>query len=321
MNRSSPSHSTTSSWWRLLISDLPEEAPSPRADRLVEISRWGVFLGLHAACLAVFWVGISPFAVALAVALYLGRMFFITAFYHRYFSHKAFRASRWFQLAMAVTGCTAGQRGPLWWAGHHRFHHAHSDTSEDRHSPAGRGMFIAHMGWFMRPESYATPWKYVRDWAAYPELRWVNRFDMVPFLLLGAGLYGLGAWLETAAPALGTDGPQLFVWGFLISTVVLYHATYTINSLAHSWGRRPYATGDDSRNNGILALLTLGEGWHNNHHFYPGSARQGFLWWEVDPTYYALRALERLALIWDLRPVPASVLAARPAGGRKGGAP
>jgi len=307
MNRNPLSLPATSVWWRLLVSDQPDQGVPQPGDWLVGLIRWSFFIGLHLACLAVVFVGVSPVAVGVAAGLYLARMFFVTAFYHRYFSHKAFRASRGVQLAMAVAGCTAGQRGPLWWAGHHRYHHAHADRPEDRHSPAIRGLFDAHMGWFLRPENYATPWKYVRDWARYPELRWLNRFDMLPFLALGAATYGLGALLEAHAPGLGTSGPQMLVWGFLISTVALYHATYTINSLAHRWGRRRYATADDSRNNGLLALLTLGEGWHNNHHFYPGAARQGFRWWELDPTYYGLLGLAGMGLIRDLRPVPASV--------------
>jgi stearoyl-CoA desaturase (delta-9 desaturase) len=272
--------------------------------------RWGGFIGFHLLALAALWTGVSLTALAVAGLLYVGRMFFITGFYHRYFSHKAFRASRPMQFAMAAAGCTAGQRGPLWWAGHHRHHHAHADDAADPHSPARLGLFTAHMGWFLRDENYATPWKYVRDWARYPELRWLNRYDMVPFLALAAAVYGLGAGLARFAPALGTDGPQLLVVGFIWSSIALYHATYTINSLAHRWGSRRYATGDDSRNNGVLALITLGEGWHNNHHFYPGSARQGFRWWELDGTYYGLRLMAAVGLIRDLRPVPASVLEA-----------
>ncbi|NIP80638.1 MAG: hypothetical protein GWM90_16035, partial [Gemmatimonadetes bacterium] len=189
-------------------------------------------------------------------------------------------------------------------AGHHRRHHAHADGPEDVHSPARVGFFRSHMGWFLAPENYGTPWRYVSDWRRYPELLWLNRLEAVPFLALAAGLYGAGEALAAWAPGAGADGAQMLVWGFVVSTVALYHATYTINSLAHSWGRQRFDTGDDSRNNWLLALLTLGEGWHNNHHFAPDSARQGFRWWELDPTWYALRALAAVGLIWDLRPVP-----------------
>ena len=301
---------TRSPWLRLFVSDDTPGAAAVSNDRRIQAVRWAVFIGFHLSALAALWTGLSLTAVAVAVLLYVARMFFITGFYHRYFSHKAFRASRPVQFAMAAAGCTAGQRGPLWWAGHHRHHHAHADDAADPHSPARQGLFTAHMGWFLRDENYATPWKYVRDWARYPELRWLNRYDMVPFLALAGAVYGLGAALARFAPALGTDGPQMLVVGFIWSTIALYHATYTINSLAHRWGSRRYATGDDSRNNGVLALITLGEGWHNNHHFYPGSARQGFRWWELDATYYGLRLMAAMGLIRDLRPVPASVLEA-----------
>ena len=310
MSTARDQRATRSPWLRLLVSDETGRTGEDSGGRAVQASRWFAFGAFHLLALAALWTGISVVAVAVAVLLYAARMFFITGFYHRYFSHKAFRASRPVQFAMAAAGCTAGQRGPLWWAGHHRHHHAHADDADDPHSPAQQGLFTAHMGWFLRDENYATPWKYVRDWARYPELRWLNRYDMVPFLALAAAVYGLGGALAHFAPGLGTDGPQMLVVGFIWSSIALYHATYTINSLAHRWGSRRYATGDDSRNNGVLALITLGEGWHNNHHFYPGSARQGFRWWELDATYYGLRLMAAMGLIRDLRPVPASVLEA-----------
>ena len=132
---------------------------------------------------------------------------------------------------------------------------------------------------------------------------------------LAVALYAAGEALAHWAPSLHTNGPQLLVWGFFVSTVVLFHATVTINSLAHRWGRRRFQTRDDSRNNLWLALLTFGEGWHNNHHHFPGSARQGFRWWEIDITWYGLRALQALRIVHDLKPVPAAVMArARSAG-------
>ncbi|MGH8274362.1 MAG: acyl-CoA desaturase, partial [Gammaproteobacteria bacterium] len=264
----------------------------------------------HLACFAALWTGISPTALLVALGLYLARMFFIGGFYHRYFSHKAFKASRGVQFGMAVAGCTAGQRGPLWWAGHHRYHHAHTERPEDPHSPRQRGLFVSHMGWFMKAENWPTPARYVRDWARFPELRWIDRYDFLPFFALAAFAWGTGALLARFAPQLHTTGAQVLVVGFFWSTIALYHGTYTINSLAHLWGRRSYATRDDSRNNGLLALLTLGEGWHNNHHFYPGAARQGFRWWELDITYWGLRLCASVGLIRHLRPVPARVFAA-----------
>jgi stearoyl-CoA desaturase (delta-9 desaturase) len=210
---------------------------------------------------------------------------------------------------MAVLGCTAGQRGPLWWAAHHREHHIASDTDQDPHSPARRGFLFSHTLWFLTRGSFATPAHRVRDWLRYPELRWLERLDWLPFVALAAACFALGTWLETNAPELGSNGPQMLVWGFFISTVALYHATYTINSLAHRFGSRRYATSDDSRNNAWLALITLGEGWHNNHHYFPSAARQGFFWWEIDMSFIGLRALALLGIVHDLRPVPAHVLA------------
>jgi len=262
------------------------------------------FLGLHLACAAVLWVGTSVTAVAIAAALYLLRMFAVTAFYHRYFSHRAFKTSRAAQLFFAVLGAAAVQRGPLWWAGHHRHHHAHADRPGDAHSPRHHGFLWSHMGWFLARANFPTKLELVRDLARYPELRWLDRFDAAVPAALAVGLYVSGAALERAAPQLGTTGWQLFVWGFAISTVAVWHATFAVNSLAHTIGRRKFATRDGSRNNFGLALLTLGEGWHNNHHRYPSSARQGFRWWELDFTYYALRALALAGLVWDLRPVP-----------------
>ncbi len=203
------------------------------------------------------------------------------------------------------------QRGPLWWASHHRHHHAHSDRPGDSHSANVHGFLWSHLGWFLARETFAARLDLVPDLACYPELRWLDRFDVAAPALLAAALSGLGAWLEQAAPALGASGGQLVVWGFCLSTVALHHATFTINSLAHRFGARRYATRDDSRNNPWLALLTFGEGWHNNHHHFPGAARQGFYWWEVDLSYYGLRVLAALGLIWDLRPVPPAVREAR----------
>ena len=265
---------------------------------------------IHLLCLGVLWVGWSPVAVAVAVVVAAVRMFVITAFYHRYFSHRTFRTHRWVQLAAAVVGTTCAQRGPLWWASHHRQHHRHSDQPRDLHSPVHRGLLWSHAGWFLARDGLVTHWRSIPDLARFPELLWVERLHMLgPFALAGA-MFGLGVWLEGVAPGLGTDGWQMAVWGFAVSTTVLYHATFTINSLAHRWGKRRYETPDDSRNNGFLSLITLGEGWHNNHHFHPGTARQGFRWWEFDPTYYILKTLEKLRIVKDVRGVPKRVVEA-----------
>jgi stearoyl-CoA desaturase (delta-9 desaturase) len=265
------------------------------------------YVALHLGCFAIILVGWSPVAVGVAVGLYLIRMFALTGFYHRYFSHRTFRTSRAFQFVAAVLGNACVQRGPLWWAAHHRHHHRHSDEAEDVHSPRQIGFFWSHMGWFMTLENALTNFRSVRDLTKFPELVFLDRHHWIVPATLAVSTFGVGALLEAVAPGLGTNGWQLFVWGFLVSTVVLYHATYTINSVAHVVGSRRYRTTDDSRNNWFLALLTLGEGWHNNHHYYPGSTRQGFYWWEIDLTYYGLKALSWLGLVWDLRSPPRSV--------------
>lgn len=262
------------------------------------------FMIIHLGCLGVLWVGWSPVALAVCLALYLGRMFFITGFYHRYFSHRAYKTSRPLQFLFAVCGNSAVQRGPLWWAAHHRRHHVNSDEQADVHSPVQHGFMRSHVGWFLDRQSFATRLEHVPDLARFGELRWLDRFDATVPLLLAALLYALGAWLERSAPALGTSGAQMLVWGFFVSTTVLYHATFSVNSLAHVFGTRPFETRDNSRNNPLIALFTLGEGWHNNHHRYPGSPRQGLRWWELDPTWWGLRALAALGLIWDLKAVP-----------------
>ncbi|MEM7168359.1 MAG: acyl-CoA desaturase [Planctomycetota bacterium] len=277
------------------------------ADDRVDWVRCVPFILLHVACLAAFWVGVSPIAVAVAIFLYLVRMFAITAFFHRYFSHRTFRTSRFAQFLFAVLGSSAVQRGPLWWAAHHRHHHRESDLEPDLHSPRQRGFLWSHMLWFLTPEGFRTDRKLVKDLSRYPELVWLDRYDLVAPVALAALTYGAGVACSWLWPQLGTSGPQMFVWGFLISTVVLYHATYTINSLAHLWGHRRFPTKDDSRNNWFLAILTLGEGWHNNHHHYAHSARQGFYWWQIDPTYWGLVVMERLGIIRDLKPVPEHV--------------
>ena len=262
------------------------------------------FLLLHVACIAVWWVGWSPVAICTAVGLYLLRMFAITGIYHRYFSHRTYRTSRWLQFVFAVLGASSVQRGPLWWAAHHRSHHKFADTQPDPHSPVRHGFWRSHMGWFMTNRHFLTDYRRVHDFSRFPELVWLNRFDVIVPVGLTVMLYVCGRLLQHAAPWLGVSGWQLVVWGFVVSTTALFHATASINSLAHLFGGRRYDTGDDSRNNFLLALFTLGEGWHNNHHKFMSCTRQGFYWWEIDLTYYGLKILAMTGLIWDLRPVP-----------------
>jgi stearoyl-CoA desaturase (delta-9 desaturase) len=253
------------------------------------------FFAAHAVALA------TPFLArfewrwaALAAGTYAVRLFAITAGYHRYFSHRAFRTSRAFQLVLAVLGASAAQKGPLWWAAHHRDHHRYSDGPEDIHSPLRRGFWWSHVGWILARRYDATKLDRVKDLARFPELRFVDRYTHVAPIVLAIGLFLAGGW-----PAL--------LWGFFVSTVVLWHATFTINSLAHVIGRRRYDTADGSRNSLALALLTFGEGWHNNHHFWPSTANQGFFWWEIDVSYAVLRVLAALRVVRDLRRPPPNV--------------
>ncbi|MEM7198823.1 MAG: acyl-CoA desaturase [Planctomycetota bacterium] len=284
----------------------------PVFERRIRLADALPFATIHLLCIGVLWVGWSWVAVLVALLCAAVRMFVITAFYHRYFSHRAFRVHRATQTIAAALGTTTAQRGPLWWAGHHRHHHRRSDRPDDLHSPVQHGFWWSHCGWFLSPKGITNP-SAMTDFAKYPELQWIDRWHLLGPPLLGAAMFALGATLATVAPDLGTSGAQMFVWGFAVSTTALYHATFTINSLAHVWGRRPFETADTSRNNLWLALLTLGEGWHNNHHHYPASARQGFRWWEIDVAYAVLCVMRWLGLAWDLRPVPAHILDGRPA--------
>lgn len=266
------------------------------------------YVFLHLGCLGVIWVGWSPVAVAVAVGFYLLRAFFVTGFYHRYFSHRTFRTSRTVQFLLALLANTAVQRGPLWWAAHHRHHHQTSDREGDPHSPHEHSFLWSHIGWLTARENSATDLSRVRDLARFPELRWLDRYDTLLPALVAAGMFASGVFLEKVRPDLGTNGWQMLLWGFFVSTVILFHVTCLVNSAAHKIGRRRFETTDQSRNSLIIALLTLGEGWHNNHHYYPGSTRQGFKPWEIDVTYYVLKIMGWLGLIWDMRPVPAHAL-------------
>ncbi len=287
---------------------FPEGGDSVRSGpETFQFSRSVPFIILHLGCLGVFFTGWSWAAVIAAAVLYLVRMFAITGFYHRYFCHRAYHTSRAGQFLFALIGLTAVQRGPLWWAAVHRHHHAHSDEDVDAHSPVAKGFLWSHIGWLTSSKNFPTDYKMVRDLAKFPELVFLNRFDLIGPLLLLVVVYALGAGLEAFAPGLGTNGWQMVVWGFFISTTLLFHGTCSVNSFAHTLGSKRYETGDESRNSLILALITLGEGWHNNHHHYQSSARQGFTWWEIDVSYYVIRTLGMLGIVWDIKTVPAKV--------------
>ena len=255
-----------------------------------------IFWAVHVyAVYAVVRLGWSWSGFALAFALYYARMFFVTAAFHRYFSHRTFKTSRVFQFVMAFFGTTTAQKGVLWWAANHRHHHRHSDKPEDIHSPVQRGFMWSQVGWILAHDHRKTRWELIPDMAKYPELRLLNRFYLVPPIALAVTLFLVG-------------GYHALVWGFFVSTVVLWHGTFTINSLSHVFGKRRYKTGDDSRNNWLLALITMGEGWHNNHHHYMNSANQGFLWYEIDLSYYLLKILELFGIVWDVRKAPAHIV-------------
>lgn len=287
---------------------IPEGAETLRATpKQVDWPRCIPFVVLHLACLGVIWVGASPIAVWTAVGLYFFRMFAITAFFHRYFSHKTYSTSRAFQFIMAVWAQTSVQRGALWWAYTHRHHHRHSDEEGDKHSPVVDGFWWSHIGWITSKGNFPTDYSKIPDLAKYPELVFLNRFDTLIPILSAFGMYALGAGLQAAG--CDTTGAQMLIWG-IVSTVVLFHGTACINSLAHVFGSKRFRnTDDESRNSLILTLITLGEDWHNNHHRYQATVRQGFYWWEFDPTYYGLCALSWTGLIWDLKPVPESIYA------------
>lgn len=291
-------------------SDYTTESPEvlrSRPDR-VDWTRCIPFIILHLGCFGVIWVGVSPFAVILCIALYFIRMFAVTGIYHRYFSHKTYHISRFTQFLFAIFAETAVQRGPLWWAYHHRHHHQHSDDEEDAHSPHVHGFLWSHIGWITSTRNFPTDYSQVKDLAKFPELVFLNRFDTIVPAVFAASLWFLGHMLQIYFPALHTSGLQVLVWGFFISTTFLFHGTSCINSMAHLMGKRRYNTKDDSRNSFILTLITLGEGWHNNHHRYQSSTRNGFYWWEIDITYYTLKALTFTGLVTGLKAVPKSVL-------------
>jgi stearoyl-CoA desaturase (Delta-9 desaturase) len=255
------------------------------------------FLAIHLSALTVFFAEFTWWAPILMVVTYTIRGFGITAGYHRYFAHRAYKTGRLFQFALAWMGAAAVQRGPIWWAGHHRTHHKHSDEAEDPHSPIVGSIWWSHIGWVISNKFNATEWELMKDFKKYPELKLLERFDLVPGFALGLGCYLLG----------GFTG---FAWGFCLSTVLLYHATFMVNSVCHLLGRRRFATKDQSRNNWFVAFFTLGEGWHNNHHHYPSAARQGFKWWEYDLSFWILKTLSWVGIVWDLRaPTPRALSA------------
>ncbi|HVZ80187.1 MAG TPA: acyl-CoA desaturase [bacterium] len=268
---------------------------------------WGgsiPFFGVHVVGLLAWLTGISWAAVAMCFFMYYFRMFAITGIYHRYFSHRSYKTSRWFQFVMALWGTSCGQQGPLWWAAHHRHHHKYSDTPEDIHSPGLRGFWWSHWGWILCKRYAPTNEEAVKDLVKYPELKFINKHHGIAPFVLATLIFFFGAFLEHAAPGLHTNGMQMLAWGFFTSTTLLYHGTFTINSLSHVFGKKRFETGDDSKNNFWLSLITMGEGWHNNHHKFPYAESQGIYWWEIDMSHYILKMFSWVGLVWDIQKHP-----------------
>ena len=273
----------------MLLMETPKSSSTLMASiRRLHFDAIIAFGSLHLACFCLLWVPFKWSYLAWLVGSYALRMFAVTAGYHRYFSHRSYKLGRAAQFLLGFFAETSAQKGILWWSAHHRSHHRHSDTAADPHSAANHGLWWSHMGWLVSQTSDNYDRRLVQDLEKYPELQLLSKYHRVPAMLFGAALYAIG-------------GFGVFIWGFVVSTVLLWHATFSINSLAHRWGSRRFATRDDSRNNFVLALITFGEGWHNNHHQFMSSARQGLKWWEIDLTYYILRMLGAVGVVRDLR--------------------
>jgi len=294
MRGEGPTGARTAAWRNADAIPPRDDLAGRSRRRRIQWAAMPPFVAVHLACFGAFWSGVTLEAAVTGLVLYLVRVFAVTAGYHRYFSHRTYRMGRVMQLLMAFVAETSSQRGVLWWAAHHRAHHLYSDTERDRHSPRQRGFLYAHVLWIY-DHNGATDWARVRDLARFPELRLLDRFWIVPPVALAVVVFLLFGW------------SGLFI-GFCLSTVLVWHSTFTINSLSHVFGKRRYETGDDSRNNWLLAILTMGEGWHNNHHYYPRSCRQGFFPWEHDVTYYVLKAMSWVGLVSHIAEPPRRVL-------------
>lgn len=285
------------------VSDSPRVLNKPKLKK--EIS----FTLVHLIPLGALFTGATLFDWVVCVFLYVFRMFWITGGYHRYFAHRSYKTSRWFQFIIAFMAQTSAQKGALWWAGHHRVHHRTSDTYDDPHSMKHYGFWYSHVGWIIGPDYKQTDYKVIGDYAKYPELVWLNKYYLVPPVILALVVMALGGIVNGGSIAMmftAAGFSTLFI-GFFLSTVILYHGTFSINSIMHKFGKQRYETGDESKNSLWLALITLGEGWHNNHHYYETAARQGFFWWEIDITFYTLKVFAFFGLIWDLKGVPAHI--------------
>ena len=288
-------------WLKQILKHTLEE----QENRLLIISSPLVFM--HLACIGIFFTGFSWVAVWALLITYFIRVFALTAGFHRYFSHRSFKTSRFFQFVLAWLGTSAAQMGPMWWAAHHRHHHQHSDTEEDVHSPVAKDVFWAHVGWVLCQTYGGTDTNKVKDLYKYPELRFIDRWHAIPAISLGLILFFIGNRLNFYYPDLGTSGWQLVMWGFFLSTALVYHVTFCVNSVTHIIGNKRFKNEDESRNNSWVAMLTFAERRHNTPHRNPPSARQGMYWWEFDLSFLLLRLLEKLGLIWDLKVYPKAI--------------
>ena len=253
-----------------------------------------IFWLVQVSALLVFAVPFAWGYVALWAVSHFARAVGLTLAFHRYYAHRAFQMNRAARFIWTFAGVAAMQKGPLWWAGHHVYHHKFADRDGDPHSPKVSGFYYAHIGWFLNDQKYkkidpSNP--VVRDFSKYPDVRLLDEYYFLPPLLLGLAMYAIG-------------GFPWVVWGFCLPTMTLAHATFAINTVNHLYGSRRFETRDESRNNAITALFAAGEGWHNNHHRYQRAARNGFYWWEIDITYYVILAMQAVGLAWDVQRVP-----------------
>lgn len=270
-----------------------------REDEQFQLIRSLPFLSIPSGCLLIFLTGVSPIALAVCAFLYVTRACAVGLGYHTYFAHRAFKTSRVFQFLLALAGASSAQNGPLWWAAGHRHHHRFADTEEDLHSPR-KGRWWAYAGWLLCEKHARTMEEEIPDFLPYPELRWINRYHFLVPVGLALLLYAGGAWLQNRNPSLGTSGLQMVVWGFCVSTTLIYHVTFLVNAISHGESEKRFSTEDDSRNIPWLAVISMGE-WHHNHHAFPASARRGFAWWEIDVVYYLVKILSWTGLIWNVR--------------------
>jgi stearoyl-CoA desaturase (delta-9 desaturase) len=258
-----------------------------------------VFWIVQASAVLIFFVPFAWPLVALWAVSHFLRAIGLTLSFHRYFAHRAFKMNRAARFLWTLVGTAAMQKGPLWWAGHHVNHHRFADRDGDPHSPMVSGFYYAHIGWFLNDAKHdrleaSNP--VIRDFSKAREIAWLDTYYAVPPLLLAIAMYLIG-------------GMPWLLWGFCLPTVTLSHSTFAINTINHMFGSRRFETIDDSRNNPLTALFAVGEGWHNNHHRYQRAARNGFYWWEFDPTWYVIRLMAAVGLVWDIQTVPQRIYA------------